>query len=352
MQQSAVRPPIHLCFFGPLIGRHQGQVTTQELILSDLFSRDNRYRVSAVSSNLNRYLRLAEMVSTIVKERSRIDVGVLSVYGGPSIVVEETVTRLCRAFGIPLVAVLHGGALPEFSSRYPSWVSAILHRANVVVSPSSYLGDAMQRYCGSDIRVIPNVLFEKDYEFRQRIAARPNLLWMRSFHEIYNPLMAVDVVSVLRDRFPGVQLCMAGSDKGMLAVCKEHATALGLAKNVRFPGFLDRDSKILEARNADIFINTSRIDNMPVALLEAAAFGLPNVTTAVGGISKLFEHGRNALLAPSESVVEMVQQIEQVLSEPELCARLSEGGRQLAEKSFWTGVKPKWEQIFSELVGS
>jgi glycosyltransferase involved in cell wall biosynthesis len=172
---------------------------------------------------------------------------------------------------------------------------------------------------------------------------------MRSFHDIYNPLMALQVVSALRIRFPDVKLCMAGSDKGMLADCMRLAAEMSLLRHVSFPGFLDRDSKRQEARKADIFLNTSRIDNMPVALLEAAAFGLPNVTTGVGGIPNLFEHDRSALLVTNESVADMVQQLERVLSEPRLCSRISENGRKVAERSFWSIVKPQWDQVFDEL---
>ncbi len=55
------------------------------------------------------------------------------------------------------------------------------------------------------------------------------------------------------------------------------------------PAWLDR---------GDIFLNTSRIDNAPVSLIEAMACGLCVVTTDAGGIPDMVRHGEDALVAP------------------------------------------------------
>jgi glycosyltransferase involved in cell wall biosynthesis len=59
----------------------------------------------------------------------------------------------------------------------------------------------------------------------------------------------------------------------------------------------------------DICVNTSRIDNMPVALVEMCAMGLPVVSTDVGGIPHLLKHEQTGLLVPSEDVVAMADSV-------------------------------------------
>jgi glycosyltransferase involved in cell wall biosynthesis len=99
---------------------------------------------------------------------------------------------------------------------------------------------------------------------------------MRTFHPFWNPEMALRVLGRLRTRWPAASLVMAGEDRGMKAAVEAEASRLGLRDAVRFPGFLDMEGKAREGSAADVFINTNRIDNMPVAAIEAGAMGLPS----------------------------------------------------------------------------
>jgi len=58
---------------------------------------------------------------------------------------------------------------------------------------------------------------------------------------------------------------------------------------------VDRDEIGKYYDRADIFINASRLDNMPVSILEAFASGTPVVSTAPEGMRYLVEHGRTGL---------------------------------------------------------
>jgi glycosyltransferase involved in cell wall biosynthesis len=128
------------------------------------------------------------------------------------------------------------------------------------------------------------------------------------------------------------------------------AQELGVADSVRFTGFLDANGKATEADAADIYINTNRVDNMPVAVVEAMAFGLPVVTTAVGGIPDLLKHGDTGLFVPVNDEKAMVRAIQSLLKNPELAARLSANGRRLAERSSWDRVRQQWEELFATLT--
>ncbi len=117
-----------------------------------------------------------------------------------------------------------------------------------------------------------------------------------------------------------------------------------------FPGFLDMAGKVREGGAADIFINTSHIDNMPVAVVEACAMGIPVVSTSVGGVPDLLTDGQTGLLTPDGDVDSMAAAIRRLCSEPALAARLSEGGRRLAERSAWERVRLEWEDLFASLA--
>jgi glycosyltransferase involved in cell wall biosynthesis len=336
-----------LCFVGPMLGRHPNYVTTQGEILGRHFGECG-YPVIETSSSLNRYVRFLDIATTIVRRRNDIDVLVVNLYGGPSFAVEDVASWLGRRSGHRVVFILRGGAIPSFMTRHPRWVRRVLARAHAIITPSAYLARAVATQ-GFKARVIPNVIDLTLYPWRRREEVQPKLFWMRTFEDAWNPFMPLRVLAKLRRRLSAASLTMAGQDNGLEAETKRLAQDLGVSTAVRFPGFLDMQRKIEESDRADIFLNTNRIDNMPVSVVEACAFGLPVVSTNVGGIADLLTHDETGLLVPDDDEERMVDEIFRLLDDRALVARLSANGRRLAERSSWEAVRPQWEGLFSEL---
>lgn len=334
---------------GPWGGVHGNYIPTTGLTLSQLFAREG-YPVHAVSASQQRLGRLVDTVVTLARRRRVTDLVVLDVYGGLSFVVEDIVSRLCTRFRLPLVMVLHGGGFPAFIRAHPHWYRRGLQRASQLVAPSPFLAQTMADAFRFDVQVIPNVIDLKHYPYRRRRQVGPNLFWMRSFHDLYHPELAIDVLAQLRRIYPQARLVMGGKDKGLLAPVAQLAQTYGVADAVEFVGFLDMAGKQLQMGRCDIYLNTNRVDNMPVTVLEAGAFGLPIVATDVGGIPYLLTHDETALLVPNEDPEAMTQAIVRLIETPGLADQLSEQGRALAERSSWEVVRPQWEALLDRVL--
>ena len=330
-----------------MVGRNPGQVTTQGEILADRFSATG-YTVRSVSSHPNRYVRLLDIITTLIKDSRADEIQMLQVFGGPSFVVEDLASFIGKQKGQPIVMSLRGGAFPDFIARYPTWTRRVLQRADKIVAPSTYLARAVAEQ-GFAAEIIPNLIEISNYPFRQRAQLGPRLFWMRSFHPVWNPQMAVRVLAKLRQHHPEATLVMAGQDKGLQNECERLAKELGVRAALELPGFIQTEQKQQFAAASDVFINTNRIDNMPVAVVEACAFGLPVVSTNVGGIPDLLTDCESGLLVKSDDDDAMVAAILQLLNEPNLAANLSNNGRRLAEKSAWEAVRQQWEALFEEV---
>jgi glycosyltransferase involved in cell wall biosynthesis len=331
-----------------MLGGYPGWVPNPaEYLAPRLFEKG--YSCSLVSSKRSRYRRLLDILFTILNNRSQIDTVCLQVYGGPSFIVEDTASFLAYILGIPLVMILHGGDLPIFMGRFPNWSKRVLERANVIVAPSAFLAESVRR-SGFDAVVIPNAIEVEKYPFLQRSQVQPNLLWMRTFHDVYNPQMAVEVFAKVKETYPHAKLTMGGQEKGLLEVTRQLANKLGVSDSVRFIGFLGLEDKQREFVRHDIFLNTNRVDNMPVSVLEAAAFGIPIVATAVGGVPYLLQDGETGLLVQTEDADGMSRAVIRVLEEPGLAERLSKNARTLAEMHDWSVVLPMWENLFQKVM--
>ena len=222
-----------------------------------------------------------------------------------------------------------------------------------MTAPSRYLCEQLKQY-RPDLVLIPNGLDVGAYRPRPLSEAKPRLLWLRAFHSIYNPVLAARVMAELLRDVPEASLTMVGPDKGdgALQAVVEEAAKLGVAKRIQFPGPIPRADVPSRMAEADIFINTTNIDNTPVSVLEAMASGLCVVSTNVGGVPYLLEHGKDALLVPPDDPVAMARAIRRVLNEPALAETLSRNARMKAGQFDWSVVVSRWDALLSAVSGS
>lgn len=309
------------------------------------------WSVITTSAYRPRFKKMVDMLQTTWSRRQAYAVAQVDVYSGASFSWAEAVCWLLRRCGRPYVLTLHGGALPEFAATRQRRVSALLRSAAAVTTPSDYLRLALAAH-RSDILVQPNPIDASNYSFQLRRTAQPRLVWVRGFHEMYNPVMALRVVASLRSEIPRVRLLMVGPDRGDGSAARTRAAArdLGVADCVEFRGAVPKWDLPRVFTEGDIFLNTTNVDNTPVTVVEALASGLCVVSTSVGGIPHLVTHEHDALLVPPDDVAAMVHAVRRILETPALAERLSLNGRANALGRDWAVMRPMWERLLRTVV--
>jgi glycosyltransferase involved in cell wall biosynthesis len=280
--------------------------------------------------------------------RKQYDVAQVDVYSGPAFFWAEAVCGVLRRARKPYILTLHGGGLPEFAGRWPSRVRRLLQSAVIVTAPSLYLKTRLNQYC-NEIRLVPNAIDCTAYRARTRRQAAPQLVWIRAFHNVYNPVLAVHVVAGLAPEFPELQLTMVGPDKdGTLAHARQLARELRVDERITFQGRVPKLEVPEWMDRGDIFLNTATVDNTPVTVLEAMASGLCIVSTDVGGLPFMLKQGENALLVRGDGPSAMMAAIRRVLQEPQLSEKLSLGAQAAAREYDWPYVLNTWENLFGQ----
>lgn len=326
-----------------------GVKTFGQLLASQLMSIG--YHLIATSYFRNKILRIIDIAVTLLTNRKSIDIILLQVYSGQNFFITDLTSWLGGLFKIPTIFHFHGGNIPAFLSTHPSWSSRVLNRVMYSVTPSEFLQMSLEQYGIKAIR-IPNCINVESYPFIQRIKIDPILVWLRSFHHIYNPELALRTMELLQKDFPDTFLAMAGMDKcdGSLQKTQALSLTLGLNDRVEIASQIKKSDVASFLNKGNIYINTTNIDNTPISVLEAMACGLCIVSTNVGGIPYLLEDGVNALLVPPNDPVAMTTAIKRILTEPGLVEKLSTNARKKAEQFDWSSVLPMWENLFQDVL--
>ncbi len=309
------------------------------------------WSVIRTSNKFARIPRLVDILLTIVGRRNAYDIAQVDVYSDLAFGLAEVICMTLQWLRKPFVLTLRGGKLPVFAKRWPKRVSRLLNRANTVTTPSRYLYETMKPY-RKELVLIPNPLDLIRYPFRARTQLTPNLIWLRSFHEIYNPVLAIKTAAMLLEDYPELHLTMVGPDSGdgSWQLTEQEAEQLGVRDHITLTGTVAKADVPGRLAQGDIFLNTTSIDNTPVSVLEAMACGLCVVSTNVGGIPYLLDHEQDALLVPPDDPLAMAAAVRQLLENPRLAQKLSEGARRKAQRFNWQTILPQWETVLNPMV--
>jgi len=311
------------------------------------------YQILLVSHKQNKLVKLVDILSKILSKQRFYDLAEVDVFSGPAFLWSFLSVSVLKLLGKPIILNLHGGNLPDYSVNHPLRVKWLLSWADVVVAPSSFLKDTIA-LIRADIQVIPNGLDINHYLFKLRDNPQPKLVWLRAFHQIYNPSLAPKILRSLLDQSIDANLLMVGPDKGDGSLKKMLglATELGVSDRIKVIPGVSKAQVPEILRQGDIFVNTTNFDNTPVSVIEAMASGCCIVTTNVGGIPYLLEDGIDALLVPPNDPDAMANAVLRVLTESGLAEKLSINARRKAEQFDWSIVLPQWEEVFEKVINN
>ncbi|MBI4609210.1 MAG: glycosyltransferase family 4 protein [Candidatus Rokubacteria bacterium] len=334
-----------------------GQGIQARALLENL--RNDRYKVTFVPINPPfprglRWIRRCPYVRTLLNQAlylprlvrlRRADVvHILSASYWSFLLAPAPAILAGRMLGKRVVLNYHSGEAEDHLARWGVLVHPWLALVDELVVPSEYLRGVFARH-GYRARVIPNVVDTSHFGYRERMPLRPRLLSTRNLEPYYRVDVTIEAFALLKARYPDATLTVAGygSAEGRL---RRLAASIG-TPGIRFVGRIEPPAMPGLYGGADIFVNSSILDNQPVSVLEAFAAGLPVVSTAAGDLANLVRDGETGLTVPPEDPAAMALAIAALLEEPDRARSLARRARQEVEKHTWPHTREAWAAVYS-----
>lgn len=334
---------------GNINSKITGSISYQESLSKELSKISTNEKIS-ISSIKNKFFRILEIIWILTKNSNKTDLVIIHSFSTIAFYITLVTSLLCRLFKIKYIVLVHGGDYPNRIKKSPFFIKMIFKYSYLNISPSKYLQYEFANL-GYDFKFIPNAIDLKLFKFKERIEFKPNLLWVRAFDKIYNPTMAVLVVFQLKNKYPNVKLWMVGNkcdhsyDETVALINK-----LNLKDNIELTGVLSHKDWAELSQKADIFINTTNIDNMPVSVLQAMALGLPVFSTDVGGVKWLIDDKINGIKCSVGNIDEMSDKILYYLNNQKELSILSKNAMDIPLAFQWDLVLPLWKEILDKFI--
>lgn len=253
---------------------------------------------------------------------------------------------VAKLFGKKAILNYHSGEAEDHLAHWRRTAIPVMRLADSIVVPSKYLVDVFARF-NLHASAVFNTIETDSFRFRERSNLRPVFLANRNLESLYNVRMVLRAFAVIQHRFPEARLTIAGEGSERAAL-----EALAHELNLRHTEFVGRvpPERMPELYGAaDIYLNGSDIDNMPLSILEAFAAGVPVVTTNAGGIPYIVGDGETGLLVERGDYEAMAARAIRLLEDNAFATKLVRAAHQECRKYSWVTVRDGWLKIYHKL---
>lgn len=153
--------------------------------------------------------------------------------------------------------------------------------------------------------------------------------WIGRFAEIKNPILALNSLTHLNSEVLNKLVLVMAGDGELKTECEELARSLHLP--VIFLGWTDKVEVLLAASN--LLWMTSKNEGLPVVIIEAAAKGVPTISTNVGGVGDFISDGLNGFLT-NQKPETIAQALSESINNPNQLEIMGSKAKDLMHREF------------------
>jgi glycosyltransferase involved in cell wall biosynthesis len=358
-ESSAQR--LRVCIVAPSLRYIGGQSAQADLLLQH-WQEDPDIAISfvAVDPPLPRALAWAEGIPglrTILREpiyfwnlwRGLKDANIAHIFSASYwsfLLAPAPASFFAKMGGVKTLINYHSGEARDHLQRFRS-AKFVLSRVDKIVVPSGYLVDVFREF-GLPASAVPNIVDLAQFRYRERTSLHPRLVCTRGFSAYYSVDVVVRAFAEVKKEYPEAQLNLVGGGP-LEGDVRKLVADLNLS-GVNFAGVASRQEIGKYYDQADIFINASWLDNMPLSVIEAFAAGTPVVTTSPECMPYLVEHERTGLLSPVGDEKALAANVIRLLRDPALAARLAQNAHNESRNYTWEAVREQWLNTYRGLM--
>lgn len=223
----------------------------------------------------------------------------------------------------------------------------VFSKADIIIVLSNYWLNWFSKEIGinKNVRVIYNPCpFVKPIKIERKkiILFAGSLIDRKGYKDL------IKAFALTSKKHEGWNLVLAGN--GEIEAGKFLASKLGIESKIVFTGWISGDEKIDLFSSCSIFCLPSYGEGFPMAILDAWSYGIPVISTKVGGLIDILQDGTNALTFNPGDIIDLSNKIDMMISDVNLRNSISQESVKLALNDFnLININQKIDALYAEL---
>lgn len=267
------------------------------------------------------YFRFIGMVS-----RKKPDLVHVHTSFGASFYRKAVFFLLSECMHIPLVNHIHGAEFDKFYQNASAWkrrlVAWIYRKAAATIVLSESWKSAVEEIVGDKPVVVLNNFTVMDTALTPYGERLDEIVFMGEVGKRKGAYDLPKIAQLVSRAYPNVRFNICGN--GDVEQVRQRMDELGLQAVVNLTGWIDGDAKLDYLRKGRIFLLPTYNEGQPMAILEAMGYGMPIVSTLVGGIPELVVQEDNGYLHKAGDCEGIASSLLKLLGDRSLAERISE----------------------------
>jgi len=248
-------------------------------------------------------------------------------------------------YGKRVLLNYHSGEADDHLTRWGWHARPLIRLADLTVVPTTYLVDVFARH-GLSAIAVPNHIAVPSAPPQRRALVVPRFFSNRNFESHYNVVAVIEAFAVVQREFPLAELVVTGGG-ALRPSLEKRIQELGIT-GCSFTGPVKPEEMIALYNDADVYVNASLIDNMPLSILESYSVGLPVVTSDAGGIRWISKDGETALVVPAGNVEALATAMRDAVVHWEASLQRAAQARAFVTEMYaWPAVRTKWLHAYA-----
>lgn len=257
--------------------------------------------------------------------------------------------NIAKMFGKKVVFHCHGAEFQRFAKQNFRVVNKTLNKCDCIVALScSWKRWFEETFHHKNVVVIKNVISlpHTNKMFHNKFV----LLFMGRLGTRKGIYDLVDVLVKHKAEFNGKMQFLFGGDgevEQIQTIIKEN----GLENIAQYQGWVNGEKKEKLLNLADAYIQPSYNEGLPISILKAMSYGLPVISTTVGGIPEIFKNGENGYLIEPGDKEAMYQAIKQLKNNHDMCVNIGKKSKEKVEEHQPKYVEKQFSDIYAQFLG-
>lgn len=259
----------------------------------------------------------------------------------PSALRKMPFLAISKLLGKKVIVHFHSFSVDTTIKSKYQWVYRYLFgKADAVLVLSKYWQDEIDKtfgYGSDKVKVLYNPctteVSDKTYPKKKEILYAGTVNARKGYADM------IKAFAKVADKHRDWRIVFAGN--GEIEEGKELASQLGIIEQTIFLGWVRGEAKDRAFKEASVFCLPSYAEGFPMGVLDAWAYGLPVITTPVGGIPDIAVDGQNCLLFKPGDVDKLAEQMDKMIDSEELRKNVAKNSSELAKSIFSIGEVTK-----------
>lgn len=259
---------------------------------------------------------------------------------------------LFKLMGKKVALHVHGGRFGQFMQEHPALVKKVCRKADALIGVSSTFTDFFKKEgLNGNVYLLHNGIDPQSSPI-VRDKDNSDKVVFSYFGAITDTKGIFDVVEAIgrnKDIFKDkIHLYIGG--KGQTERLEKLIGEYGISDLVTYLGWLDAEKKHNLLTETDVYVQTSSFESFGISILEAMDYGLPVITTGIGGIPDLVKDGKNGIIVPVGDKSRISEAMLRLADDSELRRNMGAESAKHAKNFYFPKIEKDLKNLYESLL--